>query len=221
MQQAFDAYANVRKSGKHLEPRPGDRLPLEDVEAIVVSSGGATLTNHLPSAGSKNATCQNRATPARDADENPRSTGIVVRYGRFRFLDVGDLTGEPLFSLACPRDMIGPMDVYLVAHHGGPDAADPAIFAAFKPRVAIMNNGLRKGGARNTYQALHHVVGLEDVWQLHASAYAGETNYAADHIANLDESTAYWVKLVANEDGSFRVYNQRTGQSKSYPSRPQ
>ena len=112
--------------------------------------------------------------------------------------------------------MIGPVDAYLVAHHGGPDVADPATFAAFKPRIAIMNNGLKKGGALVTYQALHHVPGLEDVWQLHLSAAAGPSNFPAQTVANLDESTAHWIKLVAKPDGSFQVFNQRTGQSKDY-----
>ena len=35
-----------------------------------------------------------------------------------------------------------------------------------------MNNGLHKGGALQTYQALHQVPSLEGVWQLHSSASA-------------------------------------------------
>lgn len=151
--------------------------------------------------------------------ENPRSTGVVISYGRFRFLDVGDLSGQPLFDLACPKDLIGSVDVYLVAHHGGPDVADPATFAAFKPRVAVMTNGIKKGGALETYQGLHHAPGLEDVWQLHVSAVAGDSNFAAKYVANLDESTAHWIKLEANSDGSFRAFNRRTGKWKNYAPR--
>lgn len=217
--RAFEAYAEVRARGTHLEPQPGDRLPLADVEATIVTSAGIALPRAMPTAAGVNAACQDHAIPAGDPAENPRSTGVVIRYGKFRFLDVGDLTGPPLYNLVCPKDLIGPVDAYLVAHHGGPDTADPGTFAAFKPRVAIMNNGMKKGGALNTYQALHHVAGLEDVWQLHASKAAGESNFAADTIANLDESTADWIKLVANSDGSFRVFNQRTGKWKSYASR--
>jgi beta-lactamase superfamily II metal-dependent hydrolase len=215
-QDAYEAYLRVRSSGAHLEARSGERLPLEDIEAIVVSSAAATLEAALANAGAANAACPKQATPPRDQYENPRSTGVVVRYGEFRFLDVGDLTGQPLFNLACPKNLTGPVDAYLVAHHGGPDAAVPETLPAFKPRVAIMNNGLSKGGARMTYEALHHVSGLEDVWQLHASTDAADANFPPRYIANLDESTAYWIKLVASEDGSFRVLNQRTGEWKSY-----
>jgi beta-lactamase superfamily II metal-dependent hydrolase len=217
--RAFEAYAAVRAKGQHLEPQPGDRLPLTGVEAIIVASAGSVISKPLAVAGGTNTACQEHAIPAGDTFENPRSTGVVIRYGQFRFLDLGDLTGQPLFDLACPKDLVGPVDAYLVAHHGGPDASDPATFAAFKPRVAIMNNGLKKGGAPATYQGLHHVAGLEDVWQVHASGAAGPDNFAPANIANLDESTAYWIKLVAQSDGSFRVFNQRTGEWKSYPAR--
>jgi hypothetical protein len=104
----------------------------------------------------------------------------------------------------------------LVAHHGGADAAVPATFAAFKPRIAIMNNGVKKGGALVTYEYLHQVQGLEDVWQAHRSEAAGKENYAESRIANLDESTAHWIKLSANDDGSFRVQNGRTGNWQTY-----
>jgi len=213
---AYAAYLRVRSGGAHLEPRAGERLPLEDIEAIVVSSAAATLEAPVADGGATNAACPERATPARDQYENPRSTGVVVRYGKFRFLDVGDLTGQPLFNLVCPKNLIGPVDVYLVAHHGGPDAAVPETFAALTPRVAIMNNGVSKGGARVTYEALHHVAGLEDVWQLHASTEAADANFPARDIANLDEGSAHWIKLAASADGSFRVLNQRTGEWQSY-----
>jgi hypothetical protein len=177
------------------------------------------LSAPLPSAGGANQACQQGAAPPRDPYENPRSTGIVLRFGKFRFLDLGDLSGQPLFDLACPADLIGPVDVYLVAHHGGPDVADPATFAAFRPRVAVMNNGLEKGGALVTYQALHQVPGLESVWQLHRSADAGQSNFGAQFIANLDTSTAYWIQLSADKHGAFEILNPRTGYSKRYPPR--
>ena len=126
------------------------------------------------------------------------------------------MTGPPLHGLACPKDRVGPVDVYLVAHHGGGDAADPATFATFKPRVALMNNGRTKGGAKNTYELLHRVPGLEDVWQLHFSDAAGEMNFPQNYIANLDETTARWIKIEAQADGSFRVFNERTGKWKNY-----
>jgi competence protein ComEC len=124
-----------------------------------------------------------------------------------------------LFSLACPQDLIGPIDVYLVAHHGGADAADPATFAAFKPRVSLLNNGSQKGGALAMLEFLHRSPQRGEVWQLHRSSAAGDKNFDEDRIANLDESTAHWLKISAREDGSFRLWNGRTRKWASYPAR--
>ena len=212
----FRGYEAARAAGQHLQPRPGDQLPLKELDALVVSAAGSVLRRPLPGAGISNPLCASAAVPPGEPHENPRSTGVLVSFGRFRFLDIGDLTGEPLSRLACPSNRIGRVDVYLVAHHGGADAADPAIFAAFNPRVAVVNNGLKKGGARNTLEALHHVAGLEDAWQLHRSDAAQEQNFPAARIANLDESTAHWILLTAHRDGSFSIVNGRTGEAKRY-----
>jgi competence protein ComEC len=216
---AFAAYAAVRAKGRHIEPKPGDLLPVRGIEAIVVSSAASPIAEALAGAGEDNAACGPSGLAAADPIENPRSTAILIQFGAFRFLDVGDLSGQPLLALVCPQDLIGPVDAYLVAHHGGADAAEPATFAALEPRIAIMNNSATKGGALEMYEYLHRVQGLEDVWQLHRSEAAGEANFAEDRIANLDESTAHWVKLSANEDGSFRVLNGRTGEWTSYRAR--
>jgi competence protein ComEC len=220
MKAEYAAYRAVRDKVDHIEPKPGDRLPLREVDAVIVSAAATTIDKPYPGAGELNTACGRLALPPGDPVENPRSTGLVVAFGQFRFLDVGDLTGEPLFKLACPNNMIGRVDAYLVAHHGGGDASDPATFAAFKPRVAIMNNGLKKGGSRAVYETLHHVHDLEDVWQVHRSEAAGDLNFATERIANLDESTAHWIKLTASKDGSFRVLNARTGLDKNYSKRP-
>lgn len=216
---AFALYDALRsKGGRHIEPRPGDRLPLNDVDITVVSSGGETLGSPLSGAGAANAACPKTPIPPGDPDENPRSTGVLVRHGSFRFLDVGDLSGAPLFNLVCPKNVVGLVDAYLVAHHGGADAAEPATFAAFRPRVVMINNALKKGGQRGMFEALHRAP-IQNVWQLHASAEASDLNAPAEYIANVDDSDAHWIKLVAKEDGSFSVLNGRTGQVKQYPQR--
>jgi beta-lactamase superfamily II metal-dependent hydrolase len=159
--ERYDAYLPVRAKGEHVEPKPGDRLPLKGVDVTFVSASAATITNPLPGAGEVNAACGATAPPPpSDPFENPRSIGFVMRYGRFRFLDVGDLTGTPLFTLLCPRSLIGPVDLYLVPHHGGRDASYPATFAGLRPRVAI-NNGATKGGSPEVFAALQRAPGLE------------------------------------------------------------
>jgi hypothetical protein len=198
----FQDYQAARER-RHLTPN-GDRLPVSGVDAVVVSSGGRTIAEPLTGAGGRNPACGNSARAAQEIVENPRSTGVLIQFGRFRFLDVGDLTGAPLFDLACPRDLIGPVDVYLVAHHGGADAADLATLAAFRPRVAVLDNGARKGAGPEMLTMLRGVAGL-DSWQLHRSVLDGAANAPDERLANLDETTAHWIKVSAKDDGSFRM----------------
>jgi competence protein ComEC len=221
--RAFETYASIRKNGQHIEPNPGDRLPLKSMDVVVVSSDRATIGTPLSGEGPVNAACPDKAPDADEPHENPRSTGIVLRFGRFTFVDLGDLTGAPLFSLFCPRNLVGQPDVYLVPHHGGKDVAHPAYIGAIQPRIAVMNNGATKGGAAETFAMLHQARSaggnsrLEDVWQIDRSRNSGARNFPDDRIANLDDATGYWIKLSASQDGSFQVTNQRTGASKAYP----
>ena len=217
---AFDAYTRARGRAPHTEPTPGTRLPLTGIDAVVVSSAGQTIEAPLSGGGAANAACGASQLPAQERTENPRSTGIRLQFGRFRFLDVGDLSGPPLYALFCPRDLIGPVDVYLLPHHGGVEAGDAAVLGAAPPRVAIVNNGAVKGGAPEMFATLHDAAPATDVWQLHRSRNEGARNYADERIANLDTSTAYWIKVTAREDGSFTVTNPRTNGRRDYPRRP-
>jgi len=216
--ERFERYQQARQSGVHTVPGVGDRLPLRGVDVVVVSTDGLTTTT-LEGAGTSNTACDRQFLAAVDAYENPRSTGALIEFGKFRFLDLGDLSGQPLSDLVCPVDRIGPVDVYLVPHHGGADVADPATLVAFQPRVAILNNGAVKGGEPPIFDFLRAADDLEAVWQLHRSELEGAANFIDARIANLDEQTAHWIKLRAYRDGSFRIQNGRTGVWVDYKAR--
>lgn len=214
----FNAYAETRKKGRHVVPKPGYRLPLTGVEADVVSADGVAITKPLAGAGQPNPSCAAFERENDDTNENGRSLGVRVRYGKFRFLDLGDLTWNKIAELVCPDDRLGQVDVYLVTHHGNKDANVPALLSTIRPRVAIMNNGETKGGDPETFATLHALPGLEGVWQLHRSANTGARNFGAEQIANLDADRdgGYWIKLTASDDGAFTVTNARTSLTKRY-----
>lgn len=213
------AYAAVRQGRRHLEPRPGDRIPMAGLEVAIVSSGGEVLSTPLTGAApGLNGACTPPGIPASEQTENPRSTGVLLQFGRFRFLDVGDLSDTPLFRLGCPADLIGPVDVYLVSHHGAHDASDPSLFAVIRPRVAVLNNGPTKGGAASMFNTLRSVAGT-DTWQLHRSEIKDAQNFGEDRIANVDTSTSHALKISARADGSFIVTNLRNNLTAMYPPR--
>jgi beta-lactamase superfamily II metal-dependent hydrolase len=210
------AYKKTREQSSYRVPTVGDRLMLDDVAVTVVSSGGVVLESPLDGAGAANATCDRLPFAPRENSLNPRSTGVLIRFGDFRFLDLGDLVGQPLSDLVCPTNRIGEVDVYLVSHHGIADADDPATLAAFRPRVAVLNNGAMKGGEAPIFDILRSADALEDVWQIDRSAQEGAENFPAEFIANLDTETEHWIRISADKGGSFRVFNRRTGKWKRY-----
>ena len=216
---AFRNYEAVRSQHPHLQPKPGDRLPLKPeggVEADIISAAGVLLSKPLPGGGQKNAACATLEDQPDDGTENFRSIGVRLRFGAFRFVDLGDLSGNTLGAIACPKNLLGEASVYLVAHHGNYDSNVPAVLAALRPRVAILNNGATKGGAPESFATLHQQLGL-DLWQLHASTNQHAENSEDSFVANVDQGeTGYSIRLTANDDGSFLLINGRNGFSKEY-----
>jgi hypothetical protein len=96
----------------------------------------------------------------------------------------------------CPTNRIGEVDVYLTSHHGLDRSGSPALVHALRPRVAVMNNGTRKGGAPEAFRVLHESPGLEDLWQLHWSHNAGLDNAPAVFVANVDDAAVVAAALT-------------------------
>jgi competence protein ComEC len=144
--------------------------------------------------------------------------GVLVTYGKFRFLDLGDLTKKKELELACPKNLIGTVDLFLVTHHGADLSNPKALVWALHPRVAVIDNGPRKGASPAAWQIVHDSPDLEDLWQLHyAEESDHEHNVAEDHIANVKENCAGKpITVTAQADGSFAVTNTRTGVLKNY-----
>jgi competence protein ComEC len=217
----FRAYEPVRDQAReHLQPQPGDRLPLKGLSVDIVSAAGELLAKPMPGAGHTNPSCKGLEDFPEDGTENFRSIGMVLQFGAFRFADLGDLSGNTLEQVACPRNLVGEVSVYLVAHHGNYDSNVPALVAALRPQAAVMNNGAIKGGDPESLKTLRAQPEM-DLWQLHQSRNDGADNAPDEFIANVDEgTTSFWLKLTAKEDGSFQLINTRTGFVKTYKARP-
>jgi competence protein ComEC len=218
--QLYDTYVASRKSGTHLQVKAGDRVPINGMDVTVVSAAGNHLSRALPRAGTPNPLCASFKPKETDPGENAQSVGTVITFGRFSMIDLGDLTWNKEQELVCPNNLIGKIDLYLTTHHGVSQSGAPVIVQAIKPRVAVMNNGAKKGGSPEAWQVVHDSPGLEGFWQLHYAVDAGKDhNVAEPFIANVDESTAHGIKVTANRDGSFTVKNERNGLTKAYTKR--
>ena len=266
-----ETYAQIHAGGVHTVVKPGDKIPIAGLDITFVSSAGQVLKTNLAGAGRRNPACaqftEKDLSKVFDPD-NGYSAGFVLTFGRFRTIDLGDLTWNHEGQLACPANKIGTVDLYLTTHHGINQSNAPALVHALQPRVAIMNNGTRKGGAVETFQTLESSPGFEDLWQLHWSYNVmTEHNAPGVFIANLDDNQtianlltappppprgagapaaagapgaaaapgegrgrgrgnappphtpAYWIKVTAQQNGTFTVLNARNGFSKTYTAR--
>ena len=221
----YDAYQKVLADShaEHLTVKPGDVLPIKAMHVEVVSGDGEViaqpLKTPLATTGEQNPFCA--ASPLKDAEntENDRSLGLVITFGKLRIQDLGDLTWNKERGLVCPVDKLGKMDVYIVSHHGLVNSGSPALVDAIAPRLAIMDNGPRKGGAPATFETIEGSSRLKDLWQLHtAEGSDAKHNVADSHIANLAGPDAgNYLKLTARMDGSLAVTNGRTGETVEYP----
>jgi hypothetical protein len=222
---AFLSYLPVREHAHAITAKPGDRIPVEGLDVQVVSSAGDVISKPMtgaPGAGAPNPLCRGAKLKEQDpTPENFESVGIVVRYGSFRLVDLGDLTWNQEHALACPNNLLGTMTVFHTTRHGDPHSGAPQFMYAIRARVAVMNNGERKGGSPEYWQTVHQAPGLEDFWQIHRSVAGGaEHNSPEQFLANLNETDhGHYIKLSVRADGNFTMTNERTGFSKEYPIR--
>src|SRR5947207_1833125 len=211
------AYDKVLPRAKHLVVKPGDQIPVKGLNVQVLTADGEHIRAPLKGAGQPNPLCATEPEAPVDNTENARSLGTLITYGKFRFIDLGDLTKRKEKDLVCPNNLIGTVDLYLTSHHGLDQSNAKVIVDALHPRVAIMNNGAHKGGKPEAWKTVHDSPGLQDLWQVHYAEDAGkDSNVSDDFIANLNGTEGAYLKVSAQPDGSFTVWNSRNQYSKNY-----
>ncbi len=214
----FNAYTAFRDKGTHLQVKAGDTIPVKGIDVKVLSAAGNVISAPLPGGGQPNPECASFQKHDPDPTENAQSVGVLITYGSFRMIDLGDLTWNKEFDLVCPANKPGPVDVYVVSHHGMNMSGSPQFVHALHPKVAIMDNGARKGASPEIWQTIHDSPGLLDLWQIHFAVPGGKEHNSSDTvIANVDENCeGKWLKLSAQKDGSFTVSNARNKFEKNY-----
>lgn len=214
---SYEAYEMAAASRPRRVLVPGDTIGMRDLDIRVVTSAG----RFVDAAGGENPYCQGLEPRTEPVPwENPQSVGIVLQFGRFRFVDLGDLPWNASLEFFCPTNRIAPpIDLSLSPHHG--TAVTPKAEWAMRPRVTVMNNGARKGGDPLSWRTLRDSPGLEDLWQLHFSIAGGmDYNVQDRFIANLEGGMdGHYLRASASEDGSFTIFNARTGETKRYAAR--
>jgi len=193
------AYAELYGKAKHTVVKPGDKLPIAGLDWRIVTAGGKAIKTAVPGGGKPNPACADfKPRDSNPLDENGQSVGSVIAFGKFRLIDLGDLLWNREFDFMCPNNLVGTVDLYIVSHHGTDPSGSAALVHGIQPRVAISQNGTRKGGTLQTSRTLNSSPGFQDHWQMHWSYNGGtEHNPAGLFIANIDEPAVIAAVLTA------------------------
>ena len=240
-QQWVDSF-NAAAAGKRTIVKPGDEIPLKGARTVVVISDAKTIARPVKGGGT-NPLCANAEQQGPVGPENQRMVGVLLTYGKFKYLNLADLDWEREMELACPVNKLGTVTLYHASRHGGLSGSGaPAFLGAIRPQVVVINNGPRKGLGqvdstvksvtpggprpyeRNSYLRLAGLPGIEGIWQGHLSLLDRDPqhNTSENMIANLEETAdckGNWIKASVAPDGKFTVTNGRNGFSKTYAAR--
>ena len=242
-QQWLDSY-RAASTGKRTIVKPGDDIPLKGARVLVVSSDQKLLSKPV-NGGGPNPLCADAEQKAPVSPENQRTVGVLLTYGKFKYLNLVDLDWSKEMELACPVNKLGAVTLYQTSRHGAFDGAGaPAFLGAIRPQVVVVNNGPRKGMGqvdntvqsitppegrttlyeKNAYLRLAKIPGIEGIWQEHLSLLDPKPNHntSLNMIANLEDSAGCkgnWIKASVSRDGKFTVTNSRNGLTKTYAAR--
>lgn len=217
--------ALAASGAKEIVVKPGDTIPMKGLDIKVLASHRQLID--AAQAAARNPLCDGAERSRTDTSDNSASVGMLFTFGAFRFLDLGDLTQDLEFQMGCPVNRIGEVDLFLTTHHGSGQSNAPVLVHALKSRVAIMNNGARKGGDPPVLRTVRTAPGLEDLWMVHYSVAAGaEGNVAEPMIANLGDvsdpavkDTGFGIHVTVQPTGEFTVVNERNNHRKTYAPR--
>ncbi len=217
----FAAYIAAIGNTPRRTVRPGDPIDIPGLNTIVVTGDGEHVTSVPGIKPEPNPWCASEPKWQLDQSENPRSIGILVRFGLFSFLDLGDLTKPKELGLVCPNNPLGEVSLFLVSHHGLDQSNSKSLVDAIHARAAIMNNGAHKGGSPEAWKTVSDSIGPSNLFMLHtAEGSDAAHNSASENIANpKGDSEGHYFTVLADGDGSFSITNSRTGQTKKYEHR--
>jgi beta-lactamase superfamily II metal-dependent hydrolase len=203
---------------EHITAEVGKKLDIGSMHLEFVTGDGHVLDAPLPGAGQPNPLCSDVPPKERDGgQENARSVGTLITFGKTRILYLGDLTWNKEIELLCPVNKVGKVDLYFVTGHGMDLSSSPPT-AALAPVVAVMQNGPTKGGDEAVIKTVDAYPGLKGFWRIHYSVRYPDLNGDPNFIANLEATPdqGYSIGMDITPRGEITVTNGRNQFSKTY-----
>ncbi|MBU6165469.1 MAG: MBL fold metallo-hydrolase [Alphaproteobacteria bacterium] len=209
-------YVQAKQGLKQRVMAAGERLRIDGLELIAVHSDGQFAPRALPGSGAPGSGCSG-PTDMDDngGEENPRSLGLLLRWGKARILSLGDATWALEYRLVCPVNRVGSVDLMFADNHGSGVSNPPALVASIAPRLVVVNNGPTKGGDADVLNRYKAVPGAR-VWQLHAATRSPAADTQPDRIVNIDRFGNQNLLISVSRDACFTFANQRTGGSERH-----
>lgn len=205
----------------HILAQTGNTLDVGSLHIEFVSADGKLPDAPLPGAGQANPDCAGVQKATNDGgEENTRSVGMLMTFGKTRILYLGDLTWNKEIELFCPVNKVGKADVYFVTGHGMFLSSSPPT-RTIDPLVAIMQNGPAKGGDAAVINMVNSYPNLKGFWRTHDTIRYPALNGDPNYIANLDwiPDQGYSLNLDIAPAGKITVTNTRNNFSQSYTAR--
>src|SRR5215469_3624587 len=100
----YAAYTKAIEGHPRRIVHPGDNLNIAGLNVVVITADGEHIKSISGVTPKPNQYCASEPKAEDDPTENARSTGILITYGKFRFLDLGDLTKQKEIALVCPTN---------------------------------------------------------------------------------------------------------------------
>ena len=217
----YDDYLKAIAGHRHIIAKPGDVFHFGGLTDVIVAADAKMISKPLPGVGEENSSCAGMQPMfANGGEENTRSIGSVLSYGKVKIAAFGDLTWDREKDLFCPQDKVGRVDVYLASHHGTQWSGSPAMLNSLQPIVTIMGNSAFKGDDPERVKTIEANPRFKALWRLHGSRLHPQIDGSPDMIANPSIDAAqdgrYNVRLRIRKNGEITVINERNGFNKTY-----
>ena len=217
----YPALVAAYQGHNHILAQTGNTLDVGSMHIRFVTADGKVPDVPLAGAGQADPNCAGVKTTSIDGgEENARSVGMLITFGKTRILYLGDLTWNKEIELFCPTNKVGKVDVYFVTGHGMNLSSSPPT-RAIDPLVAIMQNGPTKGGDQEVINMVNSYPSLKGFWRTHYSIRYPSLNGDPNYIANPDwvPDLASPLALDITPGGDITVTNTRNNFSKTYQAR--
>jgi beta-lactamase superfamily II metal-dependent hydrolase len=217
MAELYPHYLATIAGHKHMVVKPGQVLRIDGLK-ITVTNADAEVSKRALGPVNAPAYCGGPTKLDDDGgDENRRSVGMLMEYGKSRILILSDTTWDVEYRMVCPKNTIPPVDLLFATHHASGYSSNPNFLAAAAPRVVVVGNGSRKGADPKVMERLNALPSLEGLWQVHFSTNAGVPNAPEDQIANPAGDDKFLpLEVSVDKARGITMINPRNGFTKVY-----